>query len=249
MALTEGWNGSSAHQASEVPVGLDYGLACGLGFVLLSLWAELPTIPVPRVVTIDLCWLQNYRLRQQNECKRSRILMPGLGYFRLEELCFLSADLAGSQLSIWWQLEDSLVRFQRFLGSFHHWVSLCHGQVVIIELCFDALPGSPLPSVWALFCLPGLFFHFATGKTVYFLHCLYNFSPKIHPWREGKSQCPLTSSMPQPLISLSFSRCSPLNLYALHILPIWAFPDGLGHSPACEITTGAVQITCSENLL
>lgn len=85
MALTEGWSGFSAHQASEVPVGLDYGQACGLGFVLLSLWAELPTIPVPRVVTIDLCWFQNNRLRQQSEGKCSGILMPGPGDFCLEE--------------------------------------------------------------------------------------------------------------------------------------------------------------------
>lgn len=57
MALTEDWNGSPAPRASEMPMGLGCGYDCGLGFVLLSLCAEPPRIPVPWVITIDVCWL------------------------------------------------------------------------------------------------------------------------------------------------------------------------------------------------
>lgn len=69
MALTEGWNGSPAPQAPKTPVDLGCGYACGLGLVLLSLRAQSPTIPVAWVVIMDLCWLQNNRLRSQSEFK------------------------------------------------------------------------------------------------------------------------------------------------------------------------------------
>ena len=85
MALAKGWNSSLSPQASELPMGLSCGHACGMGLVLLSLYAESPTIPVSWVNTVHLFWLWNNRLRQWSECKYSGLLMPVLGYFCHEE--------------------------------------------------------------------------------------------------------------------------------------------------------------------
>lgn len=73
----QSWSNSLAAQAWEMTMGLD----CGLGFVLLLLWAKPPTIPPSQEVTIDLPCLWNNRSRQQRECKGNGILMSDLGNF------------------------------------------------------------------------------------------------------------------------------------------------------------------------
>lgn len=164
MALTESWNGSLAPQALEKPVGLSCEYACHLGFVLLSLWAEPPIIPVPWVVAIDLCWLQNNRLRQQSECQCSGILMPGLGQFCHKEQ---SSECRPGRLPVKYLMTIRwfICKILKVYGSspvLNLLLYLSSGDYKALFGCFKG----QYPLAHPLFRLPRSFFLFSTAKIV-----------------------------------------------------------------------------------
>lgn len=135
MALAKGWTSSLSPRASETPMGLSCGYACGMRFVLLSLYAESPTTPVPWVITIHLFWLSNNRLRQWSECKHSGVTNARVGLFLSWGI---ELYLESSQLSIWWQLDDSFVRFPRCMSPLHQWICFSSRQVVMTSSVWNA---------------------------------------------------------------------------------------------------------------
>ena len=162
MALAKGW---------QLPVSP--GLRDAYGSELWScLWYGACS-------AFTLCWISNnpcvlgehcsfiLAVEQQTEAvewvQYSGLLTPVLGFLSWG----IELYLESSQLNIWWQLDDSFVRFPRCMSPLHQWICFCSRQVVMTSSAWNAqkavLQSHPILS-------SDFFLHFAV--TFFFTVCI-----------------------------------------------------------------------------